>query len=70
MEVSFFPFQKGMPIFHEVCQFLVKHGFVVYDILCLSLRPLDGATGQADILFLKETSPLRTNNKWNHESTY
>lgn len=69
-EVSFFPFQKGMPLFHEVVGQLAEYGFVVSDILSLSLRPLDGVTAQSDLLFLQATHPLRKNNKWDHDSIY
>ena len=70
VEVSFFPFQSGMPVFHEVVEELADSGFVVCDVLSLSLRPLDGAAGQADLLFLQATHPLRADNKWDHNSVY
>lgn len=69
-EVSFLQFQTGMPIFHEVVRHMSKYGFVVCDIFSLSLRPLDNMVGQADLLFLKETVPLRVNNRWDHSSVY
>ena len=43
-EVCYFPFQSGMPVFHEVVGRLAEFGFVVADILSLQLRPLDGAS--------------------------
>lgn len=69
-EVSFIRFQSGMPIFHEVVRYLAEYGFVVSDIFSLSLRPLDHMAGQADLLFLKDTDPLRINNRWAHDSVY
>ena len=69
-EVSFFSFQTGMPVVHEVVKQLAEYGFVVYDILSLALRPLDGAVGQADLLFLREEHPLRSSNKWAIDSIY
>jgi FkbM family methyltransferase len=69
-EVSFFPFQTSMPVFHEVVRQLAEYGFAVYDILRLSLRPLDGAPAQTDMLFLKIGHPLRSNNKWAGNSVY
>lgn len=69
-ETSFFSFQAGMPLFHDVVEFLRRRGFVVYDVLSLSRRPLDGALAQADVLFVRETSPLRASNRWDADSTY
>lgn len=69
-EVSFFPFQTGMPLFHVVTGHLAEHGFLAYDVLGLCLRPLDGALAQADLLFLQEAHPLRRSNKWDRNSVY
>lgn len=69
-EVSFLPFQKGMPVFYEVVGQLAEYGFAVYDILSLSMRPLDGAPAQTDLLFLRTTHPLRNSNKWDRDSVY
>ena len=69
-EVSFFSFQSGMPVCHEVVGQLAEYGFVVYDILSLSLRPLDAGAGQTDLLFLQATHPLRHSNKWARDSVY
>ena len=70
VETSFISFQTGMPIVHEVVAFMVSNGFVLYDILSLKLRPLDGAAGQSDLLFLKQDHPLRSSNKWSEDSVY
>jgi FkbM family methyltransferase len=69
-EVSFVSFQTGMPVFHEVVDFMAQHGFVVADILSMTTRPLDGATAQADVLFIREDHELRFNNQWDHDSVY
>jgi FkbM family methyltransferase len=69
-EISFFRFQEKMPVFHEVIGALATYGFSVYDILSLSLRPLDNAAGQTDILFLKTSHPLRDDIHWDSGSTY
>lgn len=70
VETSFISFQTGMPIVHEVVAFMVSIGFVLYDILSLKLRPLDGAAGQSDLLFIKHDHPLRSSNKWSENSVY
>lgn len=59
VEVSFFPFFAGGATFECVVAALREHGFVVYDVLNLSRRPLDGALAQADLLFVPERSPTR-----------
>ena len=69
-ELSFFSFQKGMPLFHEVVGELSQSDFVIYDVLSLTLRPLDGAAGQADLLFLRRTHSLRQSNRWAADSIY
>ena len=58
-EVSFFPFFEGGATFEAVVAALRERGFVVYDVLNLSRRPLDGALAQADLLFVPEESPTR-----------
>ena len=70
LEVSFFSFQDRMPIFHEVIAQMEKYGFIVYDILSLNLRPLDQATAQSDILFMKKTCLLCQDIRWDTDSTY
>jgi len=70
MEVSFFPFQTGMPMFNEVIHQLSEYGFVVHDILSLFFRPLDSSSAQTDLLFLKAAHPLRSSNKWDLDSIY
>jgi FkbM family methyltransferase len=69
-ETSFVSFQKGMPMLHEVIGELAEYGYVLYDILSLKLRPLDGTAGQSDLLFLKADHVLRSSNKWDHDSVY
>jgi len=69
-ETSFFSFQTGMPIFHEVVEFLQQRGFLCYDVLSLSPRPLDDALAQADLLFVREASSFRASNRWDVDSIY
>jgi FkbM family methyltransferase len=59
VEVSFFPFFEGGATFGAIVAALREHALVVYDVLNLSRRPLDGALAQADLLFVPETSPAR-----------
>jgi len=70
VETSLFPFQSEMPIFHELLAELVKFDFVPYDILSLSLRPLDKAVAQSDLLLVRRDHALRSDHRWDHDSTY
>lgn len=64
LEVSMFQFLKGAPQFHEVIFFMKNHGFVAYDIILLSNRPLDDALGQIDVVFVKENGQFRQDHSW------
>lgn len=59
LETSFFEFMDGAPQFHDVIHFMKEKGFVVYDFIGGSIRPLDGALGQIDVAFVKENGILR-----------
>jgi FkbM family methyltransferase len=60
LEVSFFRFFMGGPQFYDVVAYMRETGFVVYDIFNLLYRPLDGALAQADVMFVPNGSPLRS----------
>lgn len=60
LETSLFEFFSGGPQLHDVVIFMKSAGFVVYDMCNLAYRPLDGALAQVDLVFVPETSPLRT----------
>jgi FkbM family methyltransferase len=49
---------------HDIVHFMHGHGFVVADVLALVPRPLDGATGHIDLMFLPEDSALRADRRW------
>jgi FkbM family methyltransferase len=59
VEVSFFSFYFDGSPFEEVIAIARAAGFVVFDIENLSRRPLDGALAQADVVFVREESPVR-----------
>jgi FkbM family methyltransferase len=64
LELSFVEFQRGVPLFAEVVCWLRERGFRVYDIPSLWHRPLDGALGQGDFLFLRDGHPLLADQRW------
>ena len=61
IETALFEFYKGAPLIRDCIEFMERSGFVVYDILDLQYRPLDGAMSRAGIAFVKKNSALR---KW------
>ncbi|HST16926.1 MAG TPA: FkbM family methyltransferase [Gaiellaceae bacterium] len=59
LETLLFPFYEGGPELAHVVAFMRAAGFVVYDVVDLGYRPLDGALAQVDLLFVPERSALR-----------
>jgi FkbM family methyltransferase len=59
LETLLFPFYDGAPELADVVAFMREAGFVVYDVVDLGYRPLDGALAQVDLLFVPESSVLR-----------
>jgi FkbM family methyltransferase len=59
LEVSFFRFFTANPIFSEVIAFMAEQGFELYDLLGASVRPLDRALAQADVVFARREGLLR-----------
>lgn len=49
---------------YEVMDFMRSQGFVTYDIVNLSWRPLDDALWQCDIAFVKESGQFRTSSSY------
>lgn len=64
LEVSFFAFERAMPVFADVINFMLERNYVVYDFAGFLRRPYDGALGQCDICFVKKNGFLRRSNKW------
>ena len=64
LEVSLFSFGLGMPIISDVMNFMLNHGYVIYDFPGFLKRPLDGALAQCDICFVKKDGFLRESNNW------
>lgn len=64
LEVSLFKFQRAMPSFADVINFMDARGYEVYDFSGFSRRPFDGALGQIDICFVKKNGLLKKSNDW------
>ena len=65
LEVSFFEFLEGQPLFIEVMNYMDSIGFAVYDIFNFIKRPYDKALGQCDVCFVRKDSFLKSVNAWN-----
>lgn len=64
LEVNLLRLHEGAPLFHESAEYLGKQGFQVYDICGFMRRPYDGALWQADVIFVRHSSPLLASKRW------
>ena len=64
LEVRFFEFLKNTPQFSDIISYMKKKNFVAYDIVNGLNRPLNGALGEKDILFVKEKGRFRQDRRW------
>ncbi len=64
VETSTIATVKGGAEMAEVVRFMQAHGFVVADIVGMKRRPLDGATAQVDLMFVREDAALRSDRRW------
>lgn len=64
LEVSFYEYMKGMPVFFDIVKFMYDKGYEVYDFPGFLRRPYDNALGQADVCFAKKNGILRASNSW------
>jgi len=64
MEVNLLRLHDGAPLFHDSAEYMGKRGFQVYDLCSLIRRPYDGAVWQADVIFIRNSSPLVFSNRW------
>jgi len=64
VEVSVIATVRDGPEVAEVIGYMKDKGFVVYDMLGGSRRPLDRALAQVDLLFVHEDSQFRADRRW------
>jgi FkbM family methyltransferase len=63
-ELNLIDIHKNAPLLDEVILYMRSKGFVAYDICGLTRRPLDRALWQADFIFVRRDSSLRSNKRW------
>jgi FkbM family methyltransferase len=59
LEASYFCFGRGAPEFYDVVEWMKRSGFVAYDLVGATYRPLDGALAQMDVIFVREEGRFR-----------
>ena len=64
MECSFYSFCPSMRTLDETIALMASYGFVPYEIVDVLRRPLDGAMGQCDLLFVKKDHWLVSDRRW------
>jgi len=64
MECQFFPFCSDMRTLDRTIAIMSSLGFIPYEFVDLLRRPLDGAMGQCDILFVRCGHPLVSDARW------
>lgn len=67
LELNFIEIYHKVTLAHKIIQYLSEFGFVVYDICEIHRRPLDRALIQMDFLFVKESSHLRKDKRWDED---
>lgn len=64
-EVTFYDVNDwGAPLFAELVDFLGARGFFLYDIASLASRARDGRLRMGDAVFVREGTPLTSDNSW------
>jgi FkbM family methyltransferase len=64
VETSTIASVKGGAEVHDVVRFMHDHDFALADVIGLTRRPLDSATAQLDLLFLRDDWGPRRDRRW------
>jgi len=60
LEVALLPYNIGAPLFADVVAFMNERKFPMYDLCSFHRRQSDSAAFQADVVFVREDSALRS----------
>lgn len=66
MECTFFAFCDDMRTLDVTIAYMSENNFIPYEFVDYLRRPLDGAMGQCDILFIRKDHPLVSKTQWSH----
>ena len=64
MECTFFAFCDDMRTLDVTIAYMSANNFIPYEFVDYLRRPLDGAMGQCDILFIRKDHPLVSKKQW------
>lgn len=64
LEVSLREFLPGMPVVHEVVDYMARRGYWIYDVAGYLHRPIDDNLGQLDLAFVKASSQILSSKRW------
>jgi FkbM family methyltransferase len=64
MECTFFAFCEDMRTLDVTIAYMSANDFIPYEFVDYLRRPLDGAMGQCDILFIRKDHPLVSKKQW------
>jgi FkbM family methyltransferase len=64
MECTFFAFCDDMRTLDVTIGYMAASNFIPYEFVDYLRRPLDGAMGQCDILFIRKDHPLVSKKQW------
>jgi FkbM family methyltransferase len=65
LETSLYEFSAGIPLVHEVIDYMQQRQFLLYDIAGHLRRPYQNDLGQMDLVFVRQNVGLRASNQWN-----
>jgi len=64
MECNFFKFCEDMRSLDVTIAYMAERNFIPYEFVDYLRRPLDGAMGQCDVLFVRRGHPLISDVRW------
>ena len=64
MECAFYSFCSAMQTLDQTIGFMASHDYVPYEFVDLLRRPLDGAMGQCDLVFVRKNHWLVAQKSW------
>jgi len=64
LEGNFLDLHIGVPLAHEVIQFMAEHNFVLYDTGDFYRRPFDHALWCMDLVFVRRDGKWRLSKRW------
>jgi FkbM family methyltransferase len=64
IEVNTIEVLVGIPLFADIVAFMDAQGFAIYELMMIGRRPLDDATAQLDVAFVKKDGPFLADKRY------